>query len=160
MRGNPDATDRLHDFDRTMDLNYRSVVALALALLPALQRVGGKLVYTSSVSSLYPPAPGWSAYHASKCATNVWCRTAECEWKPFGVGVHVAYLPLVRTDMSIANPHYRSLPAYSADDAACILLRLAMGHRFSYQPWWARLTAPVASLFAPLVRYFYQKSVL
>ena len=75
-------------------------------------------------------------------------------------GVHVAYLPLVRTDMSMANPHYRSLPAYSADDAACILLRLAMGHRFSYQPWWARLTAPVASLFAPLVRYFYQKSVL
>jgi short-chain dehydrogenase/reductase SDR len=155
-----DATDRLHDFDRTMDLNYRSVVALALALLPALQRAGGKLVYTSSVSSLYPPAPGWSAYHASKCATNVWCRTAESEWKPSGVGVHVAYLPLVRTDMSMANPHYRSLPAYSADDAACILLRLAMGHRFSYQPWWARLTAPVASLFAPLVRYFYQKSVL
>jgi short-chain dehydrogenase/reductase SDR len=155
-----DATDRLHDFDRTMDLNYRSVVALALALLPALQRAGGKLVYTSSVSCLYPPAPGWSAYHASKCATNVWCRTAESEWKPSGVGVHVAYLPLVRTDMSMANPYYRSLPAYSADDAACILLRLAMGHRFSYQPWWVRLTAPVASLFAPLVRYFYQKSVL
>ena len=135
-----DATERLHDFDRTMDLNYRSVVALAL--------------------TFYPPAPGWSAYHASKCATNVWCRTAECEWKPFGVGVHVAYLPLVRTEMSMANPHYRSLPAYSADDAACILLRLAMGHHFSYQPWWSRLTTPVAWAFAPLVRYFYQKSVL
>lgn len=155
-----DATERLHDFDRTMDLNYRSVVALALTLLPALRQTGGQLVYTSSVSSLYPPAPGWSAYHASKCATNVWCRTAECEWKPFGVGVHVAYLPLVRTEMSMANPHYRSLPAYSVDDAACILLRLAMGHHFSYQPWWSRLTAPVAWSFAPLVRYFYQKSVL
>ena len=155
-----DATERLHDFDRTMDLNYRSVVALALTLLPALRQTGGQLVYTSSVSSLYPPAPGWSAYHASKCATNVWCRTAECEWKPFGVGVHVAYLPLVRTEMSMANPHYRSLPAYSADDAACILLRLAMGHHFSYQPWWSHLTAPVAWAFAPLVRYFYQKSVL
>ena len=67
-----DATERLHDFDRTMDLNYRSVVALALTLLPALRQTGGQLVYTSSVSSLYPPAPGWSAYHASKCATNVW----------------------------------------------------------------------------------------
>ena len=72
-----DATERLHDFDRTMDLNYRSVVALALTLLPALRQTGGQLVYTSSVSSLYPPAPGWSAYHASKCATNVWCRTIE-----------------------------------------------------------------------------------
>ena len=154
-----DATERLHDFDRTIDLNYRSVVALALALLPALQRSKGQLVYTSSVSCLYPPAPGWSAYHASKCATNVWCRTAESEWKQLGVGVHVAYLPLVRTEMSMANPNYRSLPAYSADDAACILLRLAMKSRFSYQPWWARLSAPVASLFAPLVRFFYQKAV-
>ena len=45
-----DATERLHDFDRTIDLNYRSVVALALALLPALQRSKGQLVYTSSVS--------------------------------------------------------------------------------------------------------------
>ena len=154
-----DATERLHDFDRTIDLNYRSVVALALALLPALQKSKGQLVYTSSVSCLYPPAPGWSAYHASKCATNVWCRTAESEWKRLGVGVHVAYLPLVRTEMSMANPNYRSLPAYSADDAACILLRLAMKSRFSYQPWWARLSAPVASLFAPLVRFFYQKTV-
>jgi len=154
-----DATERLHDFDRTIDLNYRSVVALALALLPALQRSKGQLVYTSSVSCLYPPAPGWSAYHASKCATNVWCRTAESEWKQLGVGVHVAYLPLVRTEMSMANPNYLSLPAYSADDAACILLRLAMKSCFSYQPWWACLTAPVASLFAPLVRFFYQKTV-
>lgn len=154
-----DATERLHDFDRTIDLNYRSMVALALALLPALQRSKGQLVYTSSVSCLYPPAPGWSAYHASKCATNVWCRTAESEWKRLGVGVHVAYLPLVRTEMSMANPNYRSLPAYSADDAACILLRLVMKSRFSYQPWWARLTAPVASLLAPLVRFFYQKTV-
>lgn len=39
-----------------MDLNYRSVVALALTLLSALRQTGGQLVYTSSVS-LYPPAP-------------------------------------------------------------------------------------------------------
>ena len=45
-----DATERLHDFDRTMDLNYRSVVALALTLLPALRQIGGQLVYTSSVA--------------------------------------------------------------------------------------------------------------
>ncbi|WP_314937254.1 SDR family NAD(P)-dependent oxidoreductase [Alloprevotella tannerae] len=154
-----DATERLHDFDRTIDLNYRSMVALALALFPALQQSKGQLVYTSSVSSLYPPAPGWSAYHASKCAANIWCRTAESEWKRLGIGVHVAYLPLVRTEMSMANQNYHSLPAYSADEAAYILLRLAMNDRFSYQPWWARLTAPIALMFAPIIRFFYQKSV-
>ena len=140
-----------------MALNYRAMVALALALLPAMQQVGGQLVYTSSVSCLYPPAPGWSAYHASKSAANVWCRTAESEWKALGVGVHVAYLPLVHTAMSEVNPDYRSLPAYSAHDAAGVLLRLAMSRRFSYKPWWAWFTAPMASLFAPIVRFCYQK---
>jgi len=152
-----DATDRLHDFDRTMDLNYRSVVALALALLPALQRAGGKLVYTSSVSCLYPPAPGWSAYHASKCATNVWCRTAESEWKPSGVGVHVAYLPLVHTQMSDVNGQYRNLPAYNPANAAKILLRLCIGKKYCYQPWWATLSVPIARVIAPVIRLFYQK---
>ena len=32
-----DALDRLHDYDRTIDLNYRVLVALSLALLPALK---------------------------------------------------------------------------------------------------------------------------
>ena len=152
-----DAADRLHDFDRTMALNYRAMVALSLALLPAMQQVGGQLVYTSSVSCLYPPAPGWSAYHASKSAANVWCRTAESEWKALGVGVHVAYLPLVHTPMSEVNLNYRSMPAYSAHDAAGVLLRLAMSRRFSYKPWWAWFTAPMVSLFAPIVRFCYQK---
>ena len=153
-----DAADRLHDFDRTMDLNYRSMVALSLTLLPALRRTGGQLVYTSSVSSLYPPAPKWSAYHASKCASNVWCRTAACEWHSLGIGVHVAYLPLVRTPMSQVNPNYHALPAYSAHDAAGILLRLALSKHFAYKPWWAWVTAPVASFLAPFVRFFYQKA--
>ena len=32
-----DSVDRMHDFDRTMDLNYRSMVALTLALLHSLR---------------------------------------------------------------------------------------------------------------------------
>lgn len=37
---------------------------------------------------------------------------------------------LVRTEMSMANPHYRSLPAYSADDAAYIVAAFGCGHHF------------------------------
>lgn len=132
-----DAVERMHDFDRTMDLNYRSMVALSLALMPSLRNARGRMVYTSSVSSLYPSFPGWSAYHASKCAANVWCKTAHKEFKDLQVKVQVAYMPLVHTPMSDANEHYRALPAYSADEGACILLRLAMSNRFSYKPWWA-----------------------
>ena len=132
-----ESIDRMHDFDRTMDLNYRSMVALSLALMPTLKRTSGRIVYTSSVSSRYPFAPGWSAYHASKCAANAWCRTARREYKKLGVKVQIAYMPLVHTPMSDVNETYKKMPAYSADEAACILLKLAIGRKFCYKPWWA-----------------------
>ena len=132
-----DSIDRMHDYDRTMDLNYRSLVALSLALMPSLKKAGGSIVYTSSVSSRYPFVPGWSAYHASKCAANVWCRTARREYKTLGVKVQVAYMPLVHTPMSDMKETYKKMPAYSADEAADILLRLAMSGKFCYKPWWS-----------------------
>lgn len=131
-----DAIDRIHDYDRCMDLNYRSMVALSLALMPALRSAEGRIVYTSSVSSRYPFIPGWSAYHTSKCAANAWCRTARREHKQLQVKVQIAYMPLVHTPMSDVNERYKNMPAYTADEAACILLRLAMSGKFRYKPWW------------------------
>ena len=154
-----DAQDRLHDYDRTMDLNYRSLVALSLAILPALKASKGHIVYSSSVSTLYPMAPGWSAYHASKSAANTWCETANSEFAPLGVRVQIAYLPLVHTAMSDVNERYRQLPAYYPADAANILLRLAIRKGKRYQPWWAKLSAPIAYLFAPIVHLFYKRMV-
>lgn len=154
-----DALDRLHDYDRTIDLNYRALVALSLALLPTLKASKGSIVYSSSVSTRYPMAPGWSAYHASKCAANTWCETANSEFAPLGVRVQIAYLPLVHTAMSDVNERYRQLPAYYPADAANILLRLAIRKRKRYQPWWAKLSAPIAYLFAPIVHLFYKRVV-
>lgn len=154
-----DALDRLHDYDRTIDLNYRALVALSLALLPALKASKGNIVYSSSVSTLYPMAPGWSAYHASKSAANAWCETADSEFAPLGVRVQIAYLPLVHTAMSDVNERYRQLPAYYPADAANILLRLAIRKGKRYQPWWAKLSVPIAYLFAPIVHLFYKRMV-
>lgn len=154
-----DALDRLHDYDRTIDLNYRALVALSLALLPALKASKGSIIYSSSVSTRYPMAPGWSAYHASKCAANAWCETANSEFAPLGIRVQIAYLPLVHTAMSDVNERYRQLPAYYPADAANILLRLAIRKGKRYQPWWAKLSAPIAYLFAPIVHLFYKRMV-
>lgn len=154
-----DALDRLHDYDRTIDLNYRVLVALSLALLPALKMSKGSIIYSSSVSTRYPMAPGWSAYHASKSAANAWCETANSEFAPLGVRVQIAYLPLVHTAMSDVNERYRQLPAYYPADAANILLRLAIRKGKRYQPWWAKLSAPIAYLFAPIVHLFYKRMV-
>ncbi len=152
-----DAQDRLHDYDRTMDLNYRSLVALSLAMLPALKASKGQIIYSSSVSTLYPMAPGWSAYHASKSAANTWCETANSEFAPLGVRVQIAYLPLVHTAMSDINEQYKHLPAYDPSDAANILLKLAIRKVRTYKPWWAKLSAPIAYLFAPIIHLYYKR---
>lgn len=152
-----DALDRLHDYDRTMDLNYRSLVALSLAILPALKASKGSIIYSSSVSTLYPMAPGWSAYHASKSAANTWCETASSEFAPLGVRVQIAYLPLVHTAMSDVNEQYKHLPAYTPTDAAHILLKLAIRKVRTYKPWWAKLSAPIAYLFAPIIHLYYKR---
>lgn len=152
-----DAQDRLHDYDRTMDLNYRSLVALSLAMLPALKVSKGQIIYSSSVSTLYPMALGWSAYHASKSAANTWCETASSEFAPLGVRVQIAYLPLVHTAMSDVNEQYKHLPAYTPTDAAHILLKLAIRKNKSYKPWWAKLSAPIAHTFAPIIHLYYKR---
>ena len=152
-----EAQDRLHDYDRTIDLNYRSLVALSLAMLPALKANKGHIIYSSSVSTLYPMAPGWSAYHASKSAANTWCETADSEFAPLGVHVQIAYLPLVHTAMSDVNEQYKHLPAYSPSDAANILLKLAIRKVRTYKPWWAKLSAPIAYLFAPIIHLYYKR---
>lgn len=151
------AQDRLHDYDRTMDLNYRSLVALSLAILPALKASKGRIIYSSSVSTLYPMAPGWSAYHASKSAANTWCETANSEFAPLGVHVQIAYLPLVHTAMSDVNEQYKHLPAYTPADAANILLKLAIRKVRTYKPWWAKFSAPIAYLFAPIIHLYYKR---
>ena len=152
-----EAQGRLHDYDRTMDLNYRSLVALSLAILPALKASKGRIIYSSSVSTLYPKAPGWSAYHASKSAANTWCETADSEFAPLGVHVQIAYLPLVHTAMSDVNEQYKHLPAYTPADAANILLKLAIRKVRTYKPWWAKLSAPIAYLFAPIIHLYYKR---
>ena len=152
-----DAQDRLHDYDRTIDLNYRSLVALSLAILPVLKASKGRIIYSSSVSTLYPMAPGWSAYHASKSAANTWCETANSEFAPLGVRVQIAFLPLVHTAMSDVNEQYKHLPAYASSDAANIPLKLAIRKNKSYKPWWAKLSAPIAHIFAPIIQLYYKR---
>ena len=147
--------DRMHDYDRTMEVNYRSAVRLTLALLPALERAAGRVVFSSAVSLLYPFAPHWSAYHTSKQALSVWAQTARCEYKHSGVSFGLAYLPLVRTPMIAPTPAYQKMPALTPYEAASRLWYLAQSRKAAFIPWWARLTFPPAQVFTPLIRLFY-----
>ena len=150
-----DSIDRMHDFDRTMDLNFKALTSIGLAVLPNLQKNHGKIIYTSSVSCLYPATPKWSAYHSSKCAANIWCQTVDNELKTQGVRVQIAYMPLVHTQMSDVTEIYRKMPAYSAEEAADILLKLSISDKRCYKPWWAWLTEVPAFCLSPIVRKIY-----
>lgn len=154
-----DSQNRLHDFDRTMEVNYRSMVCLVQTFFPALVRAQGCVIYTSSVSLLFPPAPHWSAYHASKGAADLWLSTARQEWWHLGVRICIGYMPLVHTSMADVNPRYAHLMGYSPMGAATLLVRLAMRKRFRYIPWWARISAPPARALSPLVTWGYRQVV-
>ena len=101
--------DRLHDFQRTMNLNYFGPVQLLLGLLPALAARRGQIINISAVNVRLLPPPQWAAYQASKAAFDQWLRAVAPEVRARGVATSTLYLPLVRTRMIEPTAAYRSL---------------------------------------------------
>lgn len=144
-----DSLDRLHDFSRTMTLNYFGPVQLLLALMPGLLARQGHVLNVSAVNVLLAPAPGWAAYQASKTAFDQWFRCAAPELNAHGVHTTSLYLPLVRTRMIEPTRAYRDLPTMQPDEVACLICRaLDAPRRRSHGPWWL----PAAQLASVLLR--------
>ncbi|MEQ1439829.1 SDR family NAD(P)-dependent oxidoreductase [Fontimonas sp. SYSU GA230001] len=118
-----ESLDRIHDFERTMDLNYFAAVRLTLRLLPGmLERRSGQIVNVSSMSTLMP-TPRFAAYVASKSALEGFSRTLAAELVGSGVQVSVVNFPLVKTAMTAPTAVYRYLPQMDVDDAAEWIVR-------------------------------------
>ena len=67
------ATDRVHDYERMMAINYFAPVKLILGLLEQMRaRGGGHVVNVSSIGVQH--APRFSAYVASKAALDAFTR--------------------------------------------------------------------------------------
>lgn len=116
--------DRLHDFERTMAINYFGPVALSLAILPSmLERGSGRIVNVSTWGTRIP-SPQFAAYTASKAALDAFGRSVNAELHGSGVSMASVHLPLVRTPMIAPAQHeYRGMPSLSADEAAGLVLR-------------------------------------
>jgi NAD(P)-dependent dehydrogenase (short-subunit alcohol dehydrogenase family) len=117
------STDRFHDFERTMQLNYFGAVALILALLPAMRaRKRGHVVNVSSIGvQTYPPR--FAAYVASKAALDAFSRCAASEVHGDGIRFTTVHMPLVRTPMIAPTEMYRNFPTLTPDEAADMLCR-------------------------------------
>ncbi|HEX2896022.1 MAG TPA: SDR family NAD(P)-dependent oxidoreductase [Marmoricola sp.] len=115
--------DRMHDFERTMAVNYFAPVRLMLGLLPAMraQRYGHVVNVLSW--GVQVKAPRFSAYLASKTALDTWSRIAGRETYADNVTFTNVRLPLVRTDMIKDTDVYHGSRAKTPEQAAEILVR-------------------------------------
>jgi short-subunit dehydrogenase len=123
-----DSTDRLHDYERTMAVNYLGAVRLTLALLPrflAQERVDGARAHVvfSSTMSTQLPIPLFSAYLGSKAALESFARSLLAEHGHDGVTTTVVHFPMVRTEMSGATAIYAAMPMMTSTRAGGWLVR-------------------------------------
>jgi len=87
----------LEEFDWVMAVNFRSVVRLTHAFLPALKaHPGAHLVNVSSVFGIFAPA-GQAAYSASKFAVRGFSEAVRHELAENGVGVTIVHPGGIKT---------------------------------------------------------------
>ncbi|WP_092530341.1 SDR family oxidoreductase [Amycolatopsis arida] len=118
------STNRIHDFERTMALNYFAPLRLTFALLPAMieQRFGH--VVNVTTQGLQNHTPRFAAYLASKAALDEFGKVAGRDLLAEGVTFSLVRLPLVRTAMSAPSAKvYRRFRALDAEQAAALVVR-------------------------------------
>lgn len=118
-----DALDRVHDYERTIRVNYLAAVAITLKLLPTMLAQGGGHVVNVSTMSTQVPIPLFSAYLGSKSALESFSRSLAMELGDRGITVSTVYFPMVRTEMSGKTAIYKHMRMLSAEQAAGWLVR-------------------------------------
>ena len=115
--------DRMHDFERTMAINYFGPVRLTLGLLPRMRERRFGHVVNIVTWGVQIKAPKFSAYIASKTALDTFSRIAGRETWFDNVTFTNLRLDLVRTDMIEATDAYRKAPAKTPEQAALLVVR-------------------------------------
>ncbi len=117
------STKRMHDYERTMAVNYFGAVRLVLELLPHMEhRKYGHVVNVSSIGVQTLP-PRFSAYVASKAALDAFSDVVASETWHDGITFTSVRMPLVRTPMIAPTSLYDAFPAATPEEAAGMLLR-------------------------------------
>ncbi|PVY78128.1 short-subunit dehydrogenase [Tamilnaduibacter salinus] len=112
------ALDRLHDYQRTININYIAAVGLTLRLLPRMLEQGDGQVVNISTLSSQVPIPLFSAYLGSKAALESFSRSLLAETAHRGIAVSIVYYPMVRTPMSSRTSIYQHMPMMNVASAA------------------------------------------
>lgn len=114
---------RMHDFERTMAINFFGPVRLTLGLLPAMRAQRFGHVVNVVTWGVQIKAPRFAAYIASKTALDTFGRILGREAYAENVTVTNLRLSLVRTDMIAATEAYQKAPAKTPEQAAALVVR-------------------------------------
>lgn len=117
------STDRLHDYERVMAVNYFGAVRMVLALLPHWrERRFGHVVNVSS-AGVQATSPRYSAYLPSKAALDAFAEVVSTETLSDHVTFTTIHMPLVATPMIVPSKRLNPIPAISPELAAAMVVR-------------------------------------
>ncbi|WP_197415427.1 SDR family oxidoreductase [Mycobacterium sp. IS-1590] len=117
------STDRLHDYERVMAVNYFGAVRMVLALLPHWrERRFGHVVNVSS-AGVQARNPKYSSYLPTKAALDAFADVVATETLSDHITFTTIHMPLVRTPMIVPSRRLNPVPAISAEHAAAMVVR-------------------------------------
>ncbi|HEY7051887.1 MAG TPA: SDR family oxidoreductase [Mycobacterium sp.] len=117
------STDRLHDYERVMAVNYFGAVRMVLALLPHWrERRFGHVVNVSSAGA-QARNPKYSAYNPSKAALDAFADVVASETLSDHITFTNIHMPLVRTPMIAPSRKLNPQRPISPEQAAAMVVR-------------------------------------
>ena len=117
------STDRLHDYERVMAVNYFGAVRMVLALLPHWQQRRFGHVVNISSAGVQASSPRYSAYLPTKAALDAFAEVVSTETLSDHVTFTTIHMPLVKTPMIAPSSRLNPIPAISAEHAAAMVVR-------------------------------------
>jgi thioester reductase-like protein/NADP-dependent 3-hydroxy acid dehydrogenase YdfG len=143
------STDRLHDYERVMAVNYFGAVRMVLALLPHWrERRFGHVVNVSS-AGVQARNPKYSSYLPTKAALDAFADVVSSETLSDHITFTNIHMPLVATPMIVPSKRLNPMRAISPERAAAMVVRGLVE-----KP--ARIDTPVGTL-ADVGNYFAPK---
>ncbi|HEX7321590.1 MAG TPA: SDR family oxidoreductase [Mycobacterium sp.] len=117
------STDRLHDYERVMAVNYFGAVRMVLALLPHWrERRFGHVVNVSS-AGVQGRGPQYSAYLPTKAALDMFSDVVAAETVSDHITFTNIHMPLVATPMIVPSRKLNPVLPISAEHAAAMVVR-------------------------------------
>nr|WP_194946192.1 SDR family oxidoreductase [Mycolicibacterium malmesburyense] len=117
------STDRLHDYERVMAVNYFGAVRMVLALLPHWrERRFGHVVNVSS-AGVQARNPKYSSYLPTKAALDAFADVVAAETLSDHITFTTIHMPLVRTPMIVPSRRLNPMPPITAEHAAAMVVR-------------------------------------